>query len=144
MSEATGGIAVSGRVVVPASAMKIHFVRASGPGGQNVNKVATKAEIVVDVLEIIGLTDAQRSRLTAAASGRLDKSGCLHVVSQRTRSQQTNVQDAREKVRKLIESALRPPKARVATRPSKASKERRLDAKRRVSRKKENRRARDE
>jgi ribosome-associated protein len=128
MSEA---ISVNGGVRVPAHAVTVRAVRASGPGGQNVNKVATKVELRVDVEAIEGLSDAARARLRALAGRRLDAEGRLRVTSQASRNQARNVEDAREKVRRLVVTALVRPRARVATRAPAAAEERRLDVKRR-------------
>jgi ribosome-associated protein len=127
-------------VWVEEHALRMHAVRASGPGGQNVNKVSSKVELRVDLDGVVGLTEPQRRRLGARAEGRLDEDGRLIVVSQLTRSQARNLEDAREKVRALIESALAAPRPRIPTKPSRASKARRLDTKRRQSEKKQSRR----
>ena len=121
---------VSSALIVPAEAIAFRAVRSSGPGGQNVNKVASKVELRVDLSRITGLHPAARARLLALAASRLDAAGCLVVVSQKTRDQSRNLEDAREKLRALLLRSLVAPKPRRATRPSKASKERRLEAKR--------------
>jgi ribosome-associated protein len=123
-------IQVSYRVVIPSGALSFRAVRSSGPGGQNVNKVASRVELRVDLEAIQGLSESARRRLRGLAASRLDSEGFLLLTSQRTRDQRRNLEDAREKVRRLVERSLVPPRLRVATRPSTASRERRLAQKR--------------
>jgi ribosome-associated protein len=127
----TAPILVTEEVRVPAHAVVARAARASGPGGQNVNKVATKVEVRVDPDAIEGLAAAARARLRHLARHRLDAEGRLVVTSQRTRNQARNLEDARAKVRALVLAALSPPKPRRPTRPPAAAVERRLAAKKR-------------
>jgi ribosome-associated protein len=126
-------IVVTNTVRVPPAALTMRAVRASGPGGQNVNKVASKVDLRVDLDAIEGLADPARERLRALASHRLDADGRLWVTSQATRDQSRNLEDAREKVRALVIAALREPKRRRASRPSAAARQRRLASKKRRS-----------
>jgi ribosome-associated protein len=123
-------------VVLPASELSWSSVRASGPGGQNVNKVATKVELRFDLAQTRALSPDIKHRLQRLAAGRLDAEGRILIVSQATRTRAQNLEDAREKLSILVRSALRPPKKRRPTRPTRGSKERRLGDKRRVSEKK--------
>jgi ribosome-associated protein len=129
-------ILVAAGVIVPGSALSFRAVRASGPGGQNVNKVASKVELRVDLGMVEGLSPPARERLRMLAGPRLDADGRLLVTSQRTRDQHRNLEDAREKVRQILGRALRTPRARRATAPTASAREERLrEKKRRAARK---------
>lgn len=124
-------IPVAPGVRIPASALEMRAVRASGPGGQNVNKVASRVELLVDMGAIEGLDGKALARLKALASRRLDADGRLRITSQESRDRHRNLDTAREKARLLVAKALLVPKARRATRPSPARKEERLRTKHR-------------
>ena len=123
-------IRIAKGILVPGAAIEWHAVRSSGPGGQNVNKVASKVEMRVELSGVTGLSMPARARLAALAAPRLDGDGRLLVTSQRTRDQLRNLEDAREKVKKLVERALKEPRARRLTQPSRGAVERRLQHKR--------------
>jgi ribosome-associated protein len=132
-------IVVTAHVVVPEAAIQVSAARSSGPGGQNVNKVASKVDVRVDLAAVAGLSAEARERLQALVVHRLDADGKLQVVSQKTRDQGRNLEDAYEKIRALIAKALVAPKARRPTRPSRAAANRRLDEKRQASERKQRR-----
>jgi len=125
----TEPIRIARGVLVPAAALEWRAVRSSGPGGQNVNKVSSKVELRVELGVVTGLDPGARARLSALAASKLDSKGRLVVTSQRTRDQPRNLEDARAKVQRLVERALRVPRPRRLTAPSRGAVERRLKSK---------------
>lgn len=120
-----------GRLVVPAEALRIQYSRASGPGGQNVNKVSSRAELWVRIELIQGLDPGSRARLLQLAGRRVTAAGEIHLAEQSTRSQARNEESALERLREMLLQAQHVPKARRKTRPSAGAKRRRLDSKKR-------------
>ena len=132
-------LVVTASVVIPAAELAWTAVRSGGPGGQNVNKVATKVELRFDLPGSVALSEGAKARLRALAAGRLDARGFVLLVSEDTRSQLRNLELAREKLCELVRAALVVPKRRRATKPSKAAKRRRVEAKRKTGDKKRTR-----
>ncbi|MBB6124364.1 alternative ribosome rescue aminoacyl-tRNA hydrolase ArfB [Sphingobium subterraneum] len=114
--------------VVPADALEERFITAGGPGGQNVNKVATAVQLRVDVYRL-GLTPYVFARLKTLAGSRFSSTGTLVIQAQRFRTQEANREDARARLVDLIAKAHERAPRRIATKPSRAAKARRVDAK---------------
>ena len=131
---------VTERIAIPESEFDWSYARSGGPGGQNVNKVSSKAILRWNVADSPSLPDHVRQRLVALNRRRVTNTGDLILASQRYRDQERNRQDCLEKLAELIREAATLPKARRATRPTRGSKARRLAAKRRRSAVKEARR----
>jgi ribosome-associated protein len=133
-------IDVTPSIAIREDEFQFQFKLASGPGGQNVNKVATAAELRFDVAGSPSLPEAVRARLLALAGSRVTQDGELLITARRYRSQERNRQDAINRLVALIQRAAEPPKPRIKTKPSRATKQRRMDDKRRVGAKKQIRR----
>jgi len=127
-------IQVTPDIVIQETEIHEDFMRATGPGGQNVNKVATAVQLRFDVVRSPSLPDDVRQRLLVLAGSRLTAAGILIIEAKRHRTQSQNREDALERLVALIKQAAVPPKSRIATKPTTASKERRLDEKRHRSR----------
>jgi len=134
-------IEVTPAISIREDELQFHFKLASGPGGQNVNKVATAAELRFDVARSPSLPEAVRVRLLALAGSRLTQEGELLITARRFRSQEHNRQDAIDRLVALIRKSTEAPKPRITTKPSRAAKQRRMDEKRRVGVKKQIRRS---
>lgn len=120
---------IDANLQIPDDELVERFVRSAGPGGQNVNKVASAVELRFDVAASPSLPEAVRTRLLARRDRRLTDAGVLVIQANRFRDQGKNREDARARLVEVILAAQFVPKRRIATRPTRASKERRIDAK---------------
>jgi ribosome-associated protein len=132
-------IAISRSIRIPEREVQLRFIQASGPGGQNVNKVATAVELRFDVGQTTALPEAVRRRLLARAGRRLTRQGVLVIQARRFRSQERNRQDALDRLVRLVRQAAVAPRTRRPTRPSAGSRQERLESKRRRARTKQHR-----
>jgi ribosome-associated protein len=130
---------INARISIARSELRFTFVRSSGPGGQNVNKVASKAVLRWDAASSPSIPDDVRARLLVRAARQINDRGELVLTSQRYRDQGRNIEDCLGKLRNLIALVAKPPRKRKKTKPSKASREARLSEKRAASEKKRRR-----
>ncbi|MFI5234930.1 MAG: alternative ribosome rescue aminoacyl-tRNA hydrolase ArfB [Gemmatimonadales bacterium] len=126
-----GLIPINGSVRIPRNELEFRASRAGGPGGQHVNTSSSRIELRWDLTATAALSPEQRQRARHRLGRRVDSSGVLRIVSDSRRSQLQNREAAIERFQELLALALKVPRARKATRPTKASKERRLESKRR-------------
>ncbi len=118
-------------VFAPESAVRFQYARSGGPGGQNVNKVNTKAEVWVLASAIVGLSEGARARLAGLAGRRMTAAGEIHIASDSERRQAFNREQVLTRLRELLVEAMHEPKKRKRTKPSRAAKRRRVEGKRR-------------
>ena len=122
-------IRITDSISVDEHELEERFIRASGPGGQNVNKLASAVQLRFDARHAPSLPDDVRARLERLAGRRLTQDGVVVITAQRHRTQERNRQDARERLFALIRAAAVPPVPRRPTKPTKASRERRIESK---------------
>ena len=133
-------IRISRSVTIPDSELDVRFTRSGGPGGQHANKTSTRVEIAWNVATSAALGPRQRARLLESLRSRLDSSGTLRVASDKHRSQLRNREEVSARLEALVRDGLRTRKKRIATGPTEASKQKRLDEKRRRAKTKRARR----
>jgi ribosome-associated protein len=129
---------------VPAQALAVKTARASGPGGQHVNRTESKVQLTLDPQRVPWMDHGTRLRLIALAGRNVDSEGRVYVVSQEHREQPRNLELAREKLAEILQKALVRPKRRIATKPSKGQKARRLNEKKQRAETKDRRRRVDD
>ncbi|MBI3585668.1 MAG: aminoacyl-tRNA hydrolase [Ignavibacteriales bacterium] len=132
-------LSISNNLAIPLTELRFRSSRSGGPGGQNVNKLETRIELLFDVAHSPSLTTEQRDLILKHLHSKIDTEGILRIVSQESRSQWKNKQDTISKFVLLLRGALKPRKKRLATKPSKSSKKRRVEGKKMRGEKKRSR-----
>jgi ribosome-associated protein len=136
-------IEITENITIAEDELTFKTSRSGGPGGQNVNKLNTRITVLLDVPNSPSLSEEQKRQILSKLSTRTDRRGILHVVSQKHRSQEANRQAAVERLRQLLQEALKPTPIRKKTKAPAAARERRLDEKRQRSRLKSQRARKD-
>ncbi len=126
-------IAVTPEITIPDEALSISFTRSSGPGGQNVNRVASKVRVRVDIEKILGLDDDTKRRLRRMAGHRIDAHGNLLMMSQKTSDQPRNLEDALDKIRRIVLAATITRPERLGSTQTYAAVQKRIDEKKHVA-----------
>ncbi len=129
-------LTITSQLIIPAEELEVTFVRSSGPGGQNVNKVNSKVRLSWPLLDNSLLPEPWKQRVVKAFGSRITSDGRLTLVSQQYRDQARNLQDVRLKLKEMLLSCQHPPKTRKATKPTLGSRLRRLDGKKQLGQKK--------
>ena len=132
-------IQISPQLSIPLSEISFRSSRSGGPGGQNVNKVESRVELIFDISKSPSLSETERQKIFDALKNKIDGDGVLHLTSQKSRSQWENKEIVTEEFSQLLRSALMPRKKRIRTQPSKSTREKRLKKKRIISEKKKRR-----
>jgi ribosome-associated protein len=127
------GVYITPQLIIRPDELRYRFSRSGGPGGQHVNRSETRVELLFDIANSPSLTESQRHTLLHRLSGQVDANGVLRIVSSATRSQAENREDALRRFQALLAGALKERRRRVATRPTRAARERRLEEKRQRS-----------
>jgi ribosome-associated protein len=142
MSEASDSaqLQLAPGVTAPSASLRVQYARSGGPGGQNVNKLNSKAEIWLAVSAIQGLSERAKDRLRKLAGSKLTLGDEIHLSADTSRSQEMNREEVMDRLRAMIVEAKHEPKVRRKTKPSRAARQRRLDAKRKRGEVKANRR----
>ena len=130
-------LAITSRIVIPGSDLEMSYSRAGGPGGQKVNKTESRVQLSFDLAGSAALPPAVKARVRVNFGSRLTKDGRLVLACDSNRERSRNIQEVRARLAAMIRSCLQPPRLRRPTKPTKASRRRRLDAKKRRGRTKQ-------